>query len=306
VRIGLSVKNFTWPGGEAAIGSTLTDLAQQIEGYGGDSFWMMDHFYQIPKYAKTAEPTTEPMVEVTTALSFVTGRTERLRVGAMVMGVTHRHPAIAVKAVTALDVLSGGRAYFGIGAAWHDSEHAGFGVPFPALSERFERLEEQLQIAHRMWSGDATPFEGKHYQLANPTNFPPSVTKPRPPILIGGGGERKTLRLVAQYADACNLFDSAGLEPLSHKLDVLREHCTKLGRPYDEIEKTVFTELDLKRTNPEQAIAHYEALAELGVDHIFVEVNEPWREGALVPFGEDIIPAVQAMKPAGREKPLFW
>lgn len=312
MRIGLSVKNFTWPGGSDAIGPTLTSLAQTVERYGADSFWVMDHFYQIPKYAKTSDPTTEPMLESTTALAFIAGRTERIRVGAMVLGVTYRHPGVLIKSATALDALSEGRAYLGIGAAWHDTEHAGFGVPFPGLSERFERLEETLQIAHRMWNGDASPFAGKHYQLENPTNFPAAVSKPRPPILIGGSGERKTLRLVAQYGDACNLFDNAGLEPLQHKLDVLKNHCETLGRPYDEIEKTVFTELTLSidgtpgTKTVQQAIAHYQLLADMGVDHIFVEVNDPWREGAMDAFGAEIVPAVHEMTPAGRERPLFW
>ncbi len=197
------------------------------------SFWVMDHFFQIGMVG----PPENEMLEGYTALAFAAGVTERIRLGTMVTGVTYRHPGVLVKTVTTLDVLSGGRAILGIGAAWNEEEHRGLGVPYPALGERFERLEETLRIAHQMWSGDDSPFAGKHYQLQRPLNSPPALSQPHPPILVGGGGEKKTLRFVAKYADACNIFEM-GVDGVRQKLDVLQEHCETEGRPYGEIEKT--------------------------------------------------------------------
>jgi F420-dependent oxidoreductase-like protein len=198
----------------------------------------MDHFFQIPMVGEM----TEPMLEGYSALAFAAGNTERLKLGTMVTGVTYRNPGILVKTVTTLDVLSGGRAWLGIGAGWFEREHEGLGVTFPPTSERFERLEETLQIANQMWSDNDGPFNGKHYQLAETLCQPQPVGHARPPILIGGGGEQKTLRLVARYADACNLFAAPGeegLNTLRHKLDVLRQHCEREGRDFNSIEKTV-------------------------------------------------------------------
>src|SRR5437764_7172803 len=182
--------------------------------------WVIDHFVHI----RNVVPAENEMLESYSALAFAAGRTNRIKLGTMVTGVTYRHPGLLVKTVTTLDVLSHGRAYLGIGAAWNEEEHRGLGVPFPMVSERFERLEETLQIAHQMWSGDEKPYEGKHYQLARPLNSPQVVQRPHPPILIGGTGERKTLRLVAQYGDACNIFARMGDDVLKHKFAVLREH----------------------------------------------------------------------------------
>jgi alkanesulfonate monooxygenase SsuD/methylene tetrahydromethanopterin reductase-like flavin-dependent oxidoreductase (luciferase family) len=190
----------------------------------------------------------------------------------MVTGVTYRYPGLLVKTATTLDVLSHGRAYFGVGAAWNEQEHVGLGVPFPPLAERFERLEEMLQIALQMWSGDEKAFEGKHYQLVRPLNSPQSIQKPHPPILIGGTGERKTLRLVAQYGDACNIFLRLGKDEVKRKLDVLREHCSKLGRPYEQIEKTTLDTIRLSRDgrngtlSPSAAIDHFAEQAAMGID----------------------------------------
>ncbi|MBA2285137.1 MAG: LLM class F420-dependent oxidoreductase, partial [Ktedonobacteraceae bacterium] len=200
MRVGLQVPNFTWPNGQSELGDTFALIAERAERAGFYSMWVMDHFFQI----RMAGPPEHEMLEGWSALAFAAGRTNRIKLGTMVTGVTYRYPAILVKTATTLDVLSHGRAYFGIGAAWNEEEHKGLGVPFPPIAERFERLEETLQIAHQMWSGDDKAFAGKHYQLERPLNSPQSVQKPHPPILIGGGGERKTLRLVAQYADACN------------------------------------------------------------------------------------------------------
>src|SRR5215469_8192897 len=234
MRLGLQVPNFTWPNGQGNLGDTFGLIAERAERAGLYSLWVMDHFFQI----RSVGPAEQEMLEGWSALAFAAGVTNHIKLGTMVTGVTYRHPGILVKTATTLDVLSHGRAYFGIGAAWNEEEHMGLGVPFPPLAERFERLEETLQIAHQMWRGDEASFQGKHYQLKRPLNSPQAVQKPHPPILIGGGGEKKTLRLVAKYADACNLFSRFGDETLAHKLDVLREHCATEGRSYEAIEKT--------------------------------------------------------------------
>ena len=215
----------------------------------------------------SAQPKLD-MLEAYTTLGFIAAHTSRARLGTMVTGVTYRHPAILVKQVTALDVLSGGRAWMGIGAAWFEREHLGLGVPFPPLSERFERLEEAIQIALQMWSDDNGPYRGKHYQLAETLNSPQALTKPHPPILIGGSGEKKTLKLVARYADACNLFGD--LPTVRHKLDVLRRHCEAEGRNYDDIEKTVLISFDLGPDGSAagQLVQRLGAFAEAGVQTV--------------------------------------
>jgi F420-dependent oxidoreductase-like protein len=235
MKLSLSITSFNWPGGPSQIRTRLAELARTAEDVGYVSLWVMDHFFQIPNIG----PAEDPMLEAYTTLGFLAGQTRRARLGTMVTGVTYRHPGVLIKQVTALDVLSGGRAYLGIGAAWHAREHAALGVPFPPLKERFERLEEALQIALQMWDeSNNGPFKGKHYQLAETLNHPQALSKPHPPILIGGGGEKKTLRLVARYADACNVFGSSP-EDVARKLEVLRSHCEAEGRDYDSIEKTV-------------------------------------------------------------------
>src|SRR5438094_9298267 len=267
MRLGLQVPNFTWPNGQENLGDTFGLIAQRAERADFYSMWVMDHFFQI----RSVGPSENEMLEAYSALAFAAGHTNRIKLGTMVTGVTYRHPGILVKTVTTLDVLSHGRAYLGIGAAWNEEEHGGLGVPFPSVSDRFERLEETLQIAHQMWPGNEKPFEGKHYQLARPLNSPRSVQKPHPPILIGGSGERKTLRLVAQYGDACNLFARLGDDQLKHKLDVLRDHCQSIGRPYEEIEKTTLDVIHLTRDGrngtmtPAAAIEHFASLAAMGI-----------------------------------------
>ena len=204
----------------------------------------MDHFFQISMIG----PPELDMVEGYTALAFAAGQTSRIQLGTLVTGVTYRHPGLLAKTVTSLDVLSGGRAWLGIGAAWNEQEHRGLGVPYPSTKERFERLEETLQICLQMWAGDDSPYAGQHYQLERPLNVPQSLSRPHPPILIGGGGEKKTLRLVAQYADACNLFDSGlGPQGIPRKLDILRGHCQDVGRDYADIDKTVLARVALGR-----------------------------------------------------------
>ena len=302
MRLGLQVPNFTWPNGQEQLGDTFGLIAERAERAGFYSLWVMDHFFQI---GFSGPPELE-MLEGYSALAFAAGRTNRIKLGTMVTGVTYRQPGILVKTVTTLDVLSHGRAYLGIGAAWNEEEHRGLGVPFPPLSERFERLEETLQIAHQMWAGNDAPYEGKHYQLARPLNSPHAVQKPHPPILIGGSGERKTLRLVAQYGDACNLFARLPLPELKRKLDVLREHCAAIGRPYEEIEKTTLSSYRLTRdgrngsTTPAALLEHLGQLAELGVDQAIFSLQNV---SDLEPFdllATEIVPVAEKIAVAGR------
>ena len=302
MQFGLQIPSFTWPGGNAAIGPTLARVVETADGIGLSSIWVMDHFFQI----RGQGPQEEEMLEGWSALNFAAGKTERIRLGTMVTGVTYRHPALLVKTATTLDVLSGGRAYFGVGAAWNEDEHRGLGVPFPPVRERFERLEELLQIALQMWSGAAKPFEGKYAHLEHALNSPNSVQRPHPPILIGGMGEQKTLRLVAQYADACNLF--AVREPgfLEHKLDVLREHCQAVGRSYEEIEKTSLGGMLLTKSggdgamSPAEAIARFQWLADLGFDQAIFSLLNVTEPKVFDILKREVIPAVAALPVAGR------
>jgi F420-dependent oxidoreductase-like protein len=232
VNLDLHVWRFDWAGPATAMGAAVGELAVRAEAVGVRTVSFMDHYFQMDRVA----PAEDPMLEGYTALGFVAGRTERLRLRLLVTGVTYRHPGLLAKIVTTLDVLSAGRAELGIGAAWYEREHLALGVPFPPVSERFERLEETLQICLQMWSDNDGPYEGRHYRLAETLCRPMPVSQPRPRIMIGGSGERKTLRLVAQYADACNIFGPA--EMVAQKVDVLRRHCDAIGRDPNEIEIT--------------------------------------------------------------------
>jgi F420-dependent oxidoreductase-like protein len=220
--------------------------------------------------------------------------TKRVRLGTLVSGVVYRHPGILVKTVTALDVLSGGRAYFGIGAAWNEREAVGLGVPFPPRKERFERLEESLQIALRMWSGETTAYKGKHYRLEEPLNSPQPLSKPHPPILVGGAGEKKTLRLVAKYADACNLYAFDGAEAVRAKLEVLRRHCEEIGRPFDDIERTALGGIDIGPggTSPREVIEHCRSMKAAGIDHLIVSLARFHEIAPIEIMGKEVIPAV--------------
>jgi F420-dependent oxidoreductase-like protein len=262
MKIGLQINRFDFDGGDAKIGEHLAMVAKKADEVGFDSIWVMDHFFQIHYLGAS----TDPMLEAYTTLGFIAGVTKRARLGTMVTGVVYRAPALLIKAVTTLDVVSGGRAYMGIGAGWNEEEAIGLGLTSPLESGRFERLEETLKIAKQMWAGDRKPFHGKYYQLEKPISSPQPISKPHPPILIGGGGEQKTLRLVAQYGDACNLFNTPELE---HKLSVLREHCEAVGRDYEEIEKTVLMSMtvDHAATHPKEVLERAAQLSELGVDH---------------------------------------
>jgi F420-dependent oxidoreductase-like protein len=308
MRLGLQVNNFTWTGGAATLGADLARVAQNAENAGFDSFWVMDHFFQLGPVQHGV--TDQPMLEGYTTLGFVAGATKTIQLGTMVTGVTYRHPGLLVKEVTTLDVLSGGRAYFGIGAAWFEEEHHSLGVTFPSMKERFERLEECLQIADQMWKDEgnfdtATPYEGTHYQLARTLNVPQSLSRPHPPILIGGTGEQKTLRMVAQYGDACNLFARLGDDELARKLDVLRGHCDRLGRPYEAIEKTTLDSVKLSRDGaegtktPEQALEYFTHLAEMGFDHALISFRGVSEPDAFEIWAE-IAPQIHQIPVAGR------
>ncbi len=302
MRLGLQVPNFTWPSGQPNLGDTFGLIAERAERAGLYSLWVMDHFFQI----RGVGPAENEMLEGWSALAYAAGRTNHIKLGTLVTGVTYRHPGILVKTATTLDVLSHGRAYFGIGAAWNEQEHVGLGVPFPPLKERFELLEETLQLALQMWSGNEQPFEGKHLKLARPLNSPQSVQRPHPPIMIGGGGEQKTLRLVAQYADACNLFARLGKDVVKHKLEVLKEHCERLGRPYEQIEKTTLDTLRFSRDgrngtlSPQAAIDYFGSLAELGIDQALFNTPDVHELEPFDLLATEIIPAVSKITPAGR------
>jgi F420-dependent oxidoreductase-like protein len=301
MRLGLQVPNFTFPDGQSHLGDTFGVIAQRAERAGLYSFWVMDHFFQI----RGVGPAENEMLEGWSALAFAAGHTNHIKLGTMVTGITYRHPGVLVKTATTLDVLSHGRAYFGIGAAWNEEEHKGLGVPFPPLKERFERLEETIQIALQMWAGDEKPYEGTHYQLGRPLNVPRSVQQPHPPILIGGGGEEKTLRMVAQYADACNIFARLGNDGVRHKLEVLQAHCERLGRPYEQIEKTTLDTIRLSRDGregtltPAAAIDRFGELAALGVDQALFNTPDV-HELEFFDLLAEIVPEVDKIKPAGR------
>jgi F420-dependent oxidoreductase-like protein len=294
MRVGLQIPSFTWPGGGAGIRPRLAQIGRTADEAGFASIWVMDHFFQIPVRGGQAE---EPMLEGYSALSYLAAVTQRARLGTLVTGVVYRYPGILVKTVTTLDVLSGGRAYLGIGAAWNEREARGLGVPFPPVKERFERLEEALQIAKQMWSGTVAPYHGKHYQLAETLNSPQALSKPHPPILIGGMGEQKTLRLVAQYADACNLFAHGGVELIRNKLAVLKQHCEAVGRPYDAIERTSLGTVNLGKDgmSASQVIEICRDLADAGIQQAIFNMPNVHEITPLDVFGREIIPAVAGL-----------
>jgi F420-dependent oxidoreductase-like protein len=290
MKLGLHISDFTWQGGAPELRVRLGEIARRAEDAGVDRISVMDHVWQIG----TIGPPEHEMLEAYTALGWLAAKTERVKLLTMVTAVVYREPGLLAKAVTTLDVLSGGRAILGIGAAWNADESAGLGLPFPPLAERFERLEEAILICKQMWSDDEGPFEGKRYHLARTLNSPQVLTKPHPPILIGGGGEKKTLKLVARYADACNI-QAGDLAAAAHKLDVLRQHCVNEGRDYDEIEKTGQIRYDLgeKGENVNQTIESLHGIAELGFTQAHGSLRRVSEPGTLDLFAERVIPAVE-------------
>jgi F420-dependent oxidoreductase-like protein len=290
MRLSLNVTNYSWPDGADRIAGQLAQVVGAADEAGLDTVWVGDHLIQ-------GDPTSTPeaeMLEAYTTLGYLAAQTQRIQLGTMVTAATYRPPALLVKAVTTLDILSGGRAWLGIGAGYHQDEARMLGLDLPASGERFERLAETLRLAIQMWSGDDSAFEGKHYRLERPINSPNAVRRPRPPILIGGMGERKTLRLVAEYGDACNLFDIPdGGQTVRRKLAVLAEHCAAVGRPVNEIDKTVSTRLG--PGEPVDAfVQRCAALAELGIQHAVVITAGPWTEEALATLAA-VVPGVRAI-----------
>jgi F420-dependent oxidoreductase-like protein len=295
MKIGLQIPNFTFPGGPGGLGDKLAEIAHTADDCGFSSLWVMDHFFQIGRAGSGfLGPAEDEMLEGYSTLSYLAGVTKKVKLGTLVTGVVYRHPGILLKTVTTLDVLSAGRACLGIGAAWNEREARGLGVSFPSVKERFERLEETLQIARQMWSENNGSYNGKHFQLAETLCSPQPLSKPHPPILIGGSGERKTLRLVAQYADACNLFARTGIEALRNKLEILKRHCEKIGRDYAEIEKTTLSTIHLApdKMSARDVIEECRALAGIGIQHAIFNMRNVHEITPLETIGHEIIPAV--------------
>lgn len=290
MKLGIHYPNFTLPGGTAAVAPTLAATARAAEESGAETFTLMDHWFQMESLA-TAQ---DPMLEGYTALGFVAGQTQRIELGLLVTGVTYRHPGLLAKTVTTLDVLSGGRAQLGIGAAWYEREHRGLGVPFPPLGERFERLEETLQICRQMWSDDDGPFDGEHYRLAETICSPRPLRQPGPKILIGGSGERKTLRLVALYADACNLFAS---DPsvVAHKLDVLARHCDAEGRDDAGIQKTIIFSGGDPLADVDGFLRSMEEYAGLGIEKVWLSALDRDPAAWVTRVGEQVGPRLREL-----------
>jgi len=290
VKIGLQIPDFTWPGGAEQLGPTLATIARTADDAGFAHIMVMDHFFQI----RSIGSSEREMLEAYTALGFLAANTSRARLGTLVTGAIYRYAGILAKTVTTLDVLSGGRAWLGIGAGWNEEESRGLGIRFPPISERFEQLEETIQICLQMWAGDETPYHGKLNHLERPLNSPQALTKPHPPIMIGGGGEKKTLRMVAKYAQACNLFPTP---ELGHKLDVLREHCEHEGRDYNEIEKTASFRFDVgpKGEKAGEVIDQLGRLAEMGIQTAIGGVYDVAQITPLEVIGSEVIPAVASL-----------
>jgi F420-dependent oxidoreductase-like protein len=294
MQIGLQIPSFKYPGGTAAIRPTLKEVVTTAEASGFSSLWVMDHYYQIKGLFGQAY--TDPMMESYTTLGYFAGLTEKVYLGALVTGIIYRHPSVLMKMINTLDILSGGRAYLGIGAAWYEEEAKGFGIPYPSTSERFEWLEDNLKLAKALWAGDETSFEGQHFSAPAITNNPRPLSSPHPRIMIGGTGPKKTLRMVAQYADACNIFEGIGTENMQKALDTLKAHCENLGRDYDAIEKTSLGTAHLSGDDTvEGVIGRLKALAEMGFSHAIFNMPDVYEITPLETFANEIIPAAAGL-----------
>jgi len=294
MQLAVHFPDFTLPGGSASIPTVLAATARAAEAAGVTTFTLMDHWFQMEAHA----PASDPMLEGYTSLGFLAGQTERMQLGLLVTGVTYRPPGFLAKIVATLDVLSGGRAMLGIGAAWYEKEHRALGVPFPPITERFTRLEESLQVVRQMWSDNDGPYQGRHYQLLETLCSPRPIQVPHPPILIGGGGEKKTLALVAKYADATNLFD-LGPDQVAHKLDVLRGHCDAIGRDYATIEKTVISGID-PRNDYDGFLALLERYAKLGITKVWTSALAPDPVGYVSAVAGELVPRLAELPDGSR------
>lgn len=299
MRLGLQLPSFTYPGGSAAIRPTLTEIAQAAEAAGFTSLWVMDHWFQLPEASGWGGP-DEPMLEAYTTLGFLAGATTRIALGPLVAGVHFRHPAALVKAATTLDVLAGGgRTYLGVGAGWYAREARGLGFPFPDRPERFDRLEETLRIARAMFAGDRSPIDGRHYQLAEPINVPAPLSQPRPRIMVGGNGPRRTMGLVARYGDACNILNPDVGE--SRRLvAAIHAVCDEIGRDSAEIETTVLRDTDLRtgRETTADLVAAARDQAAEGIDHLVINLPDAFRTEQLARIGREVIPEIASIRSA--------
>jgi F420-dependent oxidoreductase-like protein len=290
MHIGLQIPSFKVPGGTAAIGPELKKVVTTAEEAGFYSLWVMDHYYQIK--GLFGEAYTDPMLESYTTLGYFAALTEKALLGVLVTGVIYRHPSVLLKMVNTLDILSGGRAYLGIGAAWYEDEARGWGIPYPSTAERFEQLEENLQLAKALWAGDETSFTGKHVAAPAITNNPRPLSQPHPRIMVGGTGPKKTLRMVAQYADACNIGDWVGPDNMRKAIDDLKGHCEALGRDYASVEKTALGTVNLSGDDTAAGvIQRIEELAALGFTHAIFNMPDVYTITPLETFAREIIPA---------------
>lgn len=291
MHVGLQIPSFKYPGGAPAIRPTLKEIVTTAEEAGFYSLWVMDHFYQIK--GMFGEAYTDPMLEAYSTLGYFAGLTEKAYLGVLVTGVIYRHPAVLLKMMNTVDILAGGRTYLGIGAAWYEDEAKGFGVPYPSTSERFELLEDNLKLAKALWAGDETSFEGKHLSAPAITNNPRPLSAPYPRIMVGGTGPNKTLRMVAQYADACNIGDWVGAENMQKALDTLKAHCDALGRDYATVEKTSLATVHLSGDDTVASIlSRIKTLAAMGFTHAIFNMPDVYKITPLETFGKEIIPAV--------------
>ena len=297
MKFGLQISSFTWPGGPAQLAPTLARVVRAADDAGFDSIWVMDHFFQIRVVGRPEEP----MLDGMTALGYMAAHSDRARIGLMVGGIHYRQPALWIKATTTLDVLTGGRAWFGIGAAWNQEESAALGFTFPSLGTRFEMLEDTLRMAHAMWAGERgteEDFKGSHIRATRLLNSPQALSRPRIPIMIGGGGERKTLRLVAKYGDACNVF--GGPEKLHHKFSVLKRHCEDLGRPYGDIERSTLQNVNVDADgakgaeSPGQVTDRFAELGDAGAQSIVFSVRDVWQTDKLDLLGRTVLADLRA------------
>ncbi len=291
MHVGLQIPSFRYPGGTAAIRPKLKEIVTTAEAGGFYSLWVMDHYYQIK--GLFGEAYTDPMLEAYSTLGYFAGLTEKAYLGVLVTGVIYRHPAVLMKMVNTLDILSGGRAYLGIGAAWYEEEAKGFGIPYPSTSERFELLEDNLKLAKALWAGDETSFAGEHLSAPAITNNPRPLSTPHPRIMVGGTGPNKTLRMVAQYADACNIGDWVGAENVQKAIDNLKRHCETLGRDYATVEKTSLGTVHLSgKDTVKDVISRIKDLSAMGFSHAIFNMPDVYTITPLETFAREIIPTV--------------